>query len=107
MPTYDYKCEECGHEFEAFHGMTAEPLKDCPECNKPALQKLIGAGAAAIVKGTTTPCRGEPKKKELGDRLGEGKNKTEEIPWWRSNKDGKIRNDILKNPKKYIRTGET
>ena len=33
MPTYDYECTKCGHTFEAFHGISAEPLSDCPECD--------------------------------------------------------------------------
>ena len=105
MPTYDYECKACGYRFEAFHGMSAEPLTDCPECGKPQLQKLIGAGGAVIVRGTATPCSGEPRKPKLGSKLGEGENKTK-TPWWRSKKDGKVRKDILKKPEKYIETGE-
>ena len=52
MPTYDYKCESCGHTFAAFHGMTEEPLKDCPECGKEELRRLIGSGAGIIFKGS-------------------------------------------------------
>ena len=52
MPTYDYVCTECGHEMEAFHSMSAEPLKDCPACGKPALKRKIGTGAGLIFKGS-------------------------------------------------------
>lgn len=52
MPNYDYVCRECGHEMEVFQSMKAEPLRDCPECGKPALQRLIGAGAGLIFKGS-------------------------------------------------------
>lgn len=86
--------------------MSAKPLKDCPECGKPQLLKLIGPGAAGIVKNTSTPCRGEPRNPKLGSKLGEKENKTE-TPWWRSGKDGKVRKDVLKNPEKYVQTGET
>lgn len=110
MPHYDYECCECNYKFEAFHSMSAKPLIDCPECNKPTLIKLIGMGSAAIVRGTETPCRGnrdgttkkkcdEPKKL---DRLGEGKNKGEK-PFWR---DGPVNKEVLKNPKKYIKEGK-
>ena len=52
MPTYDYVCSACGHRFEEFQSMTSKVLKKCPECKKPALDRLIGAGAAVIFKGS-------------------------------------------------------
>lgn len=45
MPIYEYQCEACGHTFEAFQKMVDDPLKDCPECKKAALKKLISASA--------------------------------------------------------------
>lgn len=51
MPTYDYRCEECGHEFEKFQSMMEDHLKKCPECNG-KLKRLIGSGAGLIFKGT-------------------------------------------------------
>jgi putative FmdB family regulatory protein len=51
MPTYDYRCEKCGHIFEAFQQMTAAPLTECPECQGP-LQRLIGGGTGLIFKGS-------------------------------------------------------
>jgi putative FmdB family regulatory protein len=32
MPLYEYECEDCGLRFECRQSITAEPLKDCPEC---------------------------------------------------------------------------
>lgn len=52
MPTYDYRCDACGHEFELFQSITAEPEKKCPECKKRKLRRLIGPGAAVIFKGS-------------------------------------------------------
>jgi len=52
MPTYDYKCDKCGHQFEQFQSITARPLRKCPECGKPALKRLIGTGAGLIFKGS-------------------------------------------------------
>lgn len=51
MPTYDYECQACNHEFEAFQSMTADPLRKCPSCGKLKLQRLIGTGAGVIFKG--------------------------------------------------------
>ncbi|MDF7826191.1 zinc ribbon domain-containing protein [Pontiellaceae bacterium B12227] len=51
MPTYDYKCKDCGHHFEAFHSMSADPLTDCPECEG-QVERQIGMGAGVLFKGS-------------------------------------------------------
>jgi putative FmdB family regulatory protein len=52
MPTYEYACQQCGHQFEQFQSITAKPLKKCPECGKNSLQRLIGTGAGILFKGS-------------------------------------------------------
>ncbi len=52
MPTYDYECENCGHQFEQFQSITAKPTRKCSECGKMKLRRLIGAGAGIIFKGS-------------------------------------------------------
>ena len=52
MPTYEYACPKCGHQFEQFQSMLDEPLKKCPKCKKKKLQRLIGTGAAILFKGS-------------------------------------------------------
>jgi putative FmdB family regulatory protein len=52
MPTYDYRCKECGYTFEEFHSMNAELLVTCPSCGKPALKRLMAGGAGMIFKGS-------------------------------------------------------
>lgn len=52
MPTYDYVCTKCDHELEAFHSMSAVPLKKCPACKKLGLKRQVGGGAGLIFKGT-------------------------------------------------------
>jgi len=54
MPTYDYKCDACGHQFERRQKMSDPPVKKCPECGK-AVRRLIGA-VAGFVRGASTPC---------------------------------------------------
>ena len=51
MPTYDYKCNDCGYEFEKFQNMSDEPLKKCPVCNG-NVKRLIGTGGGLIFKGS-------------------------------------------------------
>ena len=52
MPTYDYACRECGHRFEAFQSMKDDALTTCPICAQESLQRLIGAGAGLVFKGS-------------------------------------------------------
>lgn len=52
MPTYDYRCDACRHEFDAFQSITDAALKKCPKCGKNKLRRLIGAGAGIIFKGS-------------------------------------------------------
>lgn len=51
MPTYDYECKQCHHEFEVFQKISEPPLTLCPECGGPVRRK-IGAGAGFIFKGS-------------------------------------------------------
>jgi putative FmdB family regulatory protein len=51
MPTYEYKCTECGYSFEFFQTMSSDPIKICPKCNG-KVKRLIGPGAGPIFKGT-------------------------------------------------------
>ena len=51
MPIYEYQCEKCGHQLEKLQKMSDDPLKGCPECEEPALRKLVSA-AAFKLKGT-------------------------------------------------------
>ena len=52
MPTYEYKCTACGHAFEQFQSMSAEPVKKCPQCGKSKVKRLLGTGAGIIFKGS-------------------------------------------------------
>ena len=52
MPTYDYICDACGHEFEAFESIKADPQTVCPSCQAEKLRRKIGPGAAVLFKGS-------------------------------------------------------
>ena len=52
MPTYDYICDACGHEFEAFEPITSTPQTECPACKESKLRRKIGPGAAILFKGS-------------------------------------------------------
>ena len=85
MPTYEYQCQACQHEFEAFQSMTASSLRKCPACKKLKLKRLIGIGAGVIFKGSgfyETDYRSESYKKdakadkEAAKPASEGKDKS-------------------------------
>jgi putative FmdB family regulatory protein len=52
MPTYDYRCDACGHELELFQGITEAPKRKCPACKKSKLRRKIGGGAGFLFKGS-------------------------------------------------------
>lgn len=52
MPTYEYACPKCDHQFEAFQSMKDAPLKTCPKCKKSGVKRLLGTGAGLIFKGS-------------------------------------------------------
>ena len=53
MPTYEYVCEKCDHEFEIFQSIKADSLTDCPKDKcKGKVRRMIGTGAGIIFKGS-------------------------------------------------------
>src|SRR4051812_9763093 len=59
MPTYEYACEKCGQNFDAFQSMRDEPFRECPKelCRLPKwghgkVKRLLGTGAGLIFKGS-------------------------------------------------------
>ena len=52
MPTYDYICGACEHEWELFQSIKANAVRKCPECGKLKAKRVIGPGAGIIFKGS-------------------------------------------------------
>lgn len=50
MPIYEYRCPECGHEFEQLQRMSDDPVKVCPSCNSEQVKKLISR-TSFVLKG--------------------------------------------------------
>jgi putative FmdB family regulatory protein len=72
MPTYQYRCPACGHEFEKFEKMNAAGRAKCPRCGKPA-QRQISGGAGFLFKGsgfyiTDYKRKGQHKESEGSDK---------------------------------------
>jgi putative FmdB family regulatory protein len=79
MPTYEYACSACGHEFEEFQGINAKPTVKCPKCGKRTVKRLISAGAGFIFKGSgfyTTDYRSESYKADAKSDSGPAKTDT-------------------------------
>jgi len=80
MPTYDYICKECAHNFEAFQKMTDDPLSVCPECGG-EVERKIGGGAGLLFKGSgfyITDYKGnksQSKKSEPAEKADKGEKK--------------------------------
>lgn len=51
MPTYEYQCQHCGHQMEAFQSMGDLPLIKCAECGG-KLQRMITGGSGFLLKGS-------------------------------------------------------
>jgi putative FmdB family regulatory protein len=81
MPTYEYRCAECGTEFEKFGRMSDPPVQECPNCHAQAQRKISG-GAGLVFKGSgfyITDYRGEGYKKAAeGDKGGSSSSSSSE-----------------------------
>jgi putative FmdB family regulatory protein len=72
MPTYEYECEKCHHQFEQIQKMTDEPVKTCPVCGG-EVKRLISGGGGFLFKGNgfyVTDHRSESYKKKEKEEKG-------------------------------------
>jgi putative FmdB family regulatory protein len=86
MPTYEYACAKCGHEFEIIQSIAGKPLRTCPEdlCGQKKwgrgkVKRRISTGGGLLFKGSgfyTTDYRSEKykaaAKKESGATTASG-----------------------------------
>jgi len=80
VPIYEYRCESCSHELEKLQKISDEMLVDCPQCEQPALQRLISA-AAFRLKGSgwyETDFK-KDNKRNLADGTGRESSSTEPV----------------------------
>ncbi len=69
MPIYEYQCETCDHKMEKLQKLSDEPLKVCPICNEPMLNKLVSAAGFRLKGGGwyETDFKTGKKKNVAGD----------------------------------------
>lgn len=51
MPTYEYLCQKCKHQFDQFQPISAKPLTQCPQC-KGKICRVISGGSGVLFKGS-------------------------------------------------------
>src|SRR5258708_36130966 len=51
IPTYEYGCSSCGHQWEEVQRITAPATETCPKCSQPLAHRLISGGTNFILKG--------------------------------------------------------
>ena len=79
MPTYEYRCAVCGHDFEKFQRMSDEPRAECPECGGESSRKM-STGAGLLFKGSgfyITDYRSESYKKAARSENGDSSSSSE------------------------------
>ncbi len=76
MPTYEYVCEACGHEFERFQKISADPVRKCPECGRRKVRRRISAGGGLVFKGPGFYATDYRKPPPPGEAGGESKEKS-------------------------------
>lgn len=77
MPTYEYECEKCGHNFELFQSMSEDPVEICPVCKKKSVRRLIFGGIGVIFKGDGFYVTDSKKNQAPGRGQKDGKDKKE------------------------------
>lgn len=119
MPTYDYKCDNCGHEikdiYQSFHDHS---LTSCPSCGKESLNRIIYGGIATFVKDAKTIGQvadknwknmGHYKRSEIEQKRKDQSSSNEYSPYsaFGSASRKQINKMTPEQQKKYIITGES
>lgn len=86
MPTYAYRCEKCGVEFERFQKFSEKPLTKCPECKGKV--RRVPQAAGVVFKGSgwyitdskSASSATSPAKSKKAESDGGGETKTESKP---------------------------
>ncbi|MCK4353123.1 zinc ribbon domain-containing protein [candidate division WOR-3 bacterium] len=59
MPTYEFKCNKCGHQFEVFTSIRLRRKTKCPKCKSPNITQILssfytnGSSSCESCKATT------------------------------------------------------
>ena len=115
MPTYDYRCEACGHTMEKWQSFKEDVIKECPECKQEEMVRLFG-NPFLLIKGEPTTLiqqaeanskrmgrneceEREAKSKEILDKAKGRKSVEHNTPFWRNGSiPGTIKSDAPLTP---------
>jgi putative FmdB family regulatory protein len=77
MPIYEYRCDNCAHEFETIQKLSEAPLETCPACSADALRKKISASGFRLKGGGwyETDFKAGSKRNVAGDDKGANSSK--------------------------------
>ncbi|RPI03397.1 MAG: zinc ribbon domain-containing protein [Calditrichaeota bacterium] len=78
MPTYEYRCNSCGHHFEQLQRITAEPVRICPICGTESVSRVLSGGNGLIFKGSGFYSTDYKQKPAASKETKEPAKKTEE-----------------------------
>lgn len=108
MPSYEYRCEKCGHCKKFSQSIHKKLPQKCPRCRSKKYHPQYGVPILWNYEVKTFGQQSELNEKRLGKeqvQLLAGEKPKAEIPWWRD--DEKIMDPTtIKNPKRWIETGE-
>jgi putative FmdB family regulatory protein len=83
MPTYEYACSSCKHEWELEQSIKEAPITECPSCHEPAAKRQISRGGGFILKGGgwyadlySSPSNGKPADKPAEKPAADGKSES-------------------------------
>jgi putative FmdB family regulatory protein len=51
MPIYEYGCQACSHTFERLQKISADPIRDCPDCAEKGSVKKLVSRTSFVLKG--------------------------------------------------------
>jgi putative FmdB family regulatory protein len=108
MPTYEYRCDECETNFDAWQGINDDPLTECRACGSANIRRLISAGGGLVFKGTgfyatdyrsgsasdgSSDRKGDRSKSEDRSKSGESSNKSDGSDGGKAESGGKAGDD--------------
>ncbi len=87
MPTYEYMCDKCEHEFEREQRISDPPVKTCPKCRSRKVKKLIsrtsfvlkGGGWYSDLYSSAKPKSEGPKSETKESKTESTEKKTESV----------------------------